>query len=394
MRPVGAAQGSRASLLAFFCGVLLATAAAGGPGDERVPGSEPEMSPQDRAGLVEKLTRGVQSPASLFVDPQSVRRERVEFFVKYRRVGEKRRPLYEQYIDVIGANGILDVLRTVSPACHDEAHDLGGVIYDRLKDVAEAIRTCADTCSSGCMHGVVMTAFGEGRTPVVAPPPTEVVSRKRAMNDLCRNDSEIASSYPRGDCAHGVGHALMFLSNYDAPKAVEACRDFDGIAMMYYCVTGIYMEYVNQHDRADTLTKRPLYPCDESPYPAACARYKMVHVARRYYAAGRPTEDLVRECEKLAGKYRLGCFHGLGNAHMEAIGSRRMRIQDVCLHGTPREQSVCIEGAIERMAKDTDRRAREVCEELEGQNRQTCLTAVKNRMYSLDKDLTLYLADY
>ena len=130
-----------------------------------------------------------------------------------------------------------------------------------------------------------------------------------------------------------------------------------------------------------------------SPYPAACARYKMQRVAKRYAADGRGEGDLVRECDNLAGKYRLGCFHGLGNAHMRRIERGRISIRDVCLHGTATEQTVCIEGAIERMAKVNEGRAREVCGELEGQNQETCLTAVKNKLYSVDKDLTLYLAD-
>lgn len=383
----------RASVLSVLCGALLATVAdAGAPGGDQ-SGSEREMSPRDRSVIVEKLKRGGQRPPSLFIEPELVQKERLEFLRKYSGVGTNRRPLYEQYIDIIGANGIVDILHMVSPGCHDEAHDLGRIIYERVKDVAHAIDTCADSCSSGCMHGVVMEAFGEGRTPAVAPSSTEAASRKRAMNELCSKDSDVTMSYRRGDCAHGVGHALMFLANYDIPRAVRSCRDFDEVPMMYYCVTGVYMEYVDARDATDATTKSALYPCDESPYPAACARYKMLHLARRYYAEGRPTADLVRECEKLAGKYRLGCFHGLGNAHMRGIDQGAISIKTVCLHGSSTEQAMCIEGAIERMAKDTDRRAREVCQELEGPNRKTCLTAARNRLYSLTKDLRLYLAE-
>jgi hypothetical protein len=165
---------------------------------------------------------------------------------------------------------------------------------------------------------------------------------------------------------------------------------------MYYCVTGVYMEYmenVDGRDTADARTRSTLYPCDESPYPAACARYKVRNVAKRFSAEKRRMADLVRECDSLAGKNRLGCFHGLGNAYMRGIERGRISIRDVCLHGDGTDQFMCIEGAIERMAKVNEGRAREVCGDLEGPNQETCLTAVKNKLYSVDKDLSLYLAD-
>src|SRR5207237_7932320 len=99
-------------------------------------------------------------------------------------------------------------------------------------------------------------------------------------------------------------------------------------------------------------------------YPAACARYKMVHVARRHYAAGKTTEALRRQCMDLSDALRLACFHGLGNAHMPAIAAGQIGLRDVCLKLADAEEFVCIEGAMERMAKFHEPRAREVCEEL------------------------------
>lgn len=411
----------RARVLAFIGGALLATGCQGAPPDDDLSASEREMSTADRAAIVEKLKGVAPGLQSLFVDPDRVQSERAEFLEKYRSIEignpgmwgrmlrrlrlastQTRqaepinwRPLYEQYIDVIGANGIIDMLHSVSLQCHDEAHDLGRIIYERLKDVSHAIGVCANSCTSGCLHGVIMEAFGEGQNPTVSASPAEIASRKRAMNALCDEGWDPTDSYQRGDCAHAVGHALMFLANHDIPRAVQSCRDFDELPMMYYCVTGVYMEYVeyvDPRDAPDARTRSALYPCDESPYPAACARYKMQRVAKRYSEDGR-VKGLVRECENLAGKYRLACFHGLGNAHVSRIERGRISIRDVCLHGTATEQTMCIEGAIERMAKVNEGRAREVCGELEGQNHETCLTAVKNRLYSVDKDLTLYLAD-
>jgi hypothetical protein len=153
------------------------------------------------------------------------------------------------------------------------------------------------------------------------------------------------------------------------------------------------MEYVTERDLEDSKAKSLFYPCDTYDYPAACARYKMVHVAERHYQANKKIEELARECEKLTGKFRLGCFHGLGNAHMWPIASGETTPTKVCGRYDGNDRFMCIEGAMERMAKFHEQRAREVCQELESEDRRICLAAVEHKMYHLKKDFALYLGD-
>jgi len=47
----------------------------------------------------------------LFVEQEDVKDERLEFAKKLGRAGKDKRSLYEEYVDVIGANGILDGIR-------------------------------------------------------------------------------------------------------------------------------------------------------------------------------------------------------------------------------------------------------------------------------------------
>jgi len=332
-----------------------------------------------------------KSSELLFVEPSAVVNQRKDFAAKLRSAGNKR-TLYEQYIDVIGPNGILDGIEKLWPKCHSEAHDLGKAIFAKVQDIGEGLRICADRCYSGCMHGVLMEAFSEAQNKNDSDGHVDVSALKPLMNDLCSKNPEMASSYSPGDCAHGVGHALMFLTGYDIPKAVNGCKEFDIPAMAYYCATGAYMEYVIEKDEEDATTKGLFYPCDTYDYPAACARYKMVQVARRYHKEKKTPEDIANECAKLDGKFRLGCFHGLGNAYMGLIASK-MPIKDVCLHGTEDEKFVCIEGAMERMAKYHRLRALKVCTDLENKYKDICMTAVNYGMYNMSKNLTLYLAE-
>jgi hypothetical protein len=201
----------------------------------------------------------------------------------------------------------------------------------------------------------------------------------------------MTASYSPGDCAHGVGHALMNLAGYEIPEAINACQENENQAMEYYCATGAYMEYVTERDQQDATTKSVLYPCDQYIYPAACARYKMAYVFQRYYKAGRTTEELRALCSSLTEAVRRGCFHGLGNAHMLLIAAGKIGIRPVCLGLGNVEEFVCIDGAMERMAKYLPDIAVRVCDQLDGKNKADCLAAVSRKMYDMKKDLSLYL---
>ncbi len=78
---------------------------------------------------------------------------REEFLVAYRKLKQgQAAPLYEQFLPRIGANGIRLALETAKPYCHEEAHDLGKLIFTKLRDVGESLESCADSCSSGFMQ--------------------------------------------------------------------------------------------------------------------------------------------------------------------------------------------------------------------------------------------------
>jgi len=335
----------------------------------------------------------------LYVDPRGTEQLRMEFMQSLARAGKKNRELVEAYLPRIGANGALDGIERVWPACHSEAHELGKAIYSRVHDVGVGLRICQDRCNSGCMHGVVTEALGTiGKA---APQPathehmahhTDLSALTPAIQDLCQRNPVMTASYSPGDCAHGVGHALMFLSGYDVPTAIAACASNGNTSMEYYCATGAYMEYAGERDAQDAKTKGFFYPCDTNRYPAACARYKMVYVVQRDYARGMSPEAVRQQCAALRGAVRLGCYHGLGNAHMELIATNRIGIRRVCLGLSENEEFACIDGAMERMAKFHPNIAAQVCDQLEGKNKTDCLDAVSRKMYDMNKDLSIYLA--
>ena len=351
----------------------------------------PKNAETDLLSLEMGESPAATTPDLLFVSPEKVVKERAAFETKLpvERRKKRLRPLYETTIDQIGANGILDGIEKLWPRCHSQAHDLGKVIYARLGDVGLGLNVCADRCYSGCMHGVLMEAFSTLQTS--AYDHINVRELQSVMNDICYKNKAMTDAYRPPDCAHGVGHALMFLTKYQIQKALNACAGFGDRAMKYACVTGAYMEYVTERHSEDQKTRSLFYPCDSHPYPTACGRYKVPYVTFDYYRQGKTLGVLIQKCLELKGNFRRGCFHGLGNAHVSFIVQNLVSIKDVCLSGTKQDQMLCIDGAMERMGKYHGDRALEACADLQGEHRTVCRAAARRKMYHKDKDLTLYL---
>jgi hypothetical protein len=363
-----------------------------------------EVAADDAGAASGSMDEGVATdgPPALQVPPEQAADARASFAEEYGAIRKAKpfdyhlRSLYERYLDKIGANGLIDGITAQNPTCHDEAHDLGKAIYAKLRDVGTSLRTCQNACYSGCMHGVLMGFFADaGGKPLqkgdgADDDHVEFEDVVGKVSTIC-DDGEMARMYRRGDCAHGVGHALMYLSDYDVAKAVAGCDAFAEYGMRYYCATGAYMEYVTTHDMADATTKPTYFPCDENAYPAACFRYKLPQVLDRDLASGKSPLVVVTACENYEGKVRLGCFHGIGNAAMGMLAKGMVKLGKVCGAGDDADQRVCIEGAMERMAKYHPAIASKTCDTLEdGWRKDLCRVAVARKMYALDRSFDDY----
>ena len=330
----------------------------------------------------------------LYVPLERTAVARQEFLKAYRVADQKHaRELYEAFLPRIGANGLRQALQTANPSCHDEAHDLGKVIFAKLRDVGTSLESCADACASGCMHGVLMEFFSDSAS---ASASEHHHSAQLTAADVAGRIPTICESpaftrmYSPGDCAHGVGHAVMFLSNYDIPAGISLCERFPSYPLRYYCATGGYMEYLFVRAAKDLPVRGPFYPCDSALYPAACFRYIRSASIGIDDTPGGTLGKFARHCAGLTGKYRLGCFHGLGNAHMGRIARGRRTLADVCGFGTREDQTVCVEGAMERLGKFTPAVAAKRCESLGDWRRQVCQAAASRKMYDMEKSFAMY----
>lgn len=354
---------------------------------------------------IEKEEEEVRSHAMLYQVPlEETEVERQAFIDEFVQIeGYDLRDLYEEWIDVIGANGLIESLHEVYPTCHDRAHDLGKVIYARSGDMSSSLATCEDACYSGCFHGVLMEAFTideplypNGELGEWDPGQhVELEDVKEKANEMCNDNlfSARKGAYSAGDCAHGVGHALQYLANYDIDTAINLCDSFEDPGMRYYCTTGVYMEYVVSGMDWDAPDQQlSLSPCTDHAYPAACFRYRLIPYAYYHYnQADLNMLDFRKVCQELEGSYRAGCFSGFGIAHMELVRNETLTLGQVCSLEDDDDAYMCIEPLAEKIAKTYPDIAATQCLTLpDDWRRDICLRAVDGGFYNLDKDFTRY----
>lgn len=284
-----------------------------------------------------------------------------------------RRPVLEAWVPKLGVSGILDAFEAQYPSCHDHAHELGKAAYAVTHDVPGVLRACLTRCVSGCMHGVLMQAFTES--------PGTLRSR---IATLCDGDA-FRQLHKKGDCVHGVGHGVAYVSDYDIPRALQLCGAVGDSSLQYYCASGAYMQLFMTFQR-QISARADHYPCDEATrFAAACYRYKVFFLLARAASQGKGLPAVIAECLGLPARVQPACFHGLGHAHVGFVAQVPARIREVCQHGPAPAQWLCIQGVVEKLAELDEPTARRVCAELRDRNADVCREAARNKLYGLRK---------
>ncbi len=315
-------------------------------------------------------------------------------FVKDFEEAEDAQEVFARYLPVLGAPAILDHLERRESHCHSQAHDLGRALYAERGRLNDALAVCDHACTNGCMHGVMAEAAGHLRG-------AEAVHKLVAV---CTGESHGPHHRP-GNCAHAVGHGLLAQAgggdepnpaDRSLPKALAGCRVFDSLPMRYYCATGVFMAYKDILDDLKADGRPPARasrhdPCDRfADVAPACYRYLLPHIAEALHL---DRERMAEECLRLGGRLRLGCFHGLGMLGLDDVAREPAALETLCRAGGDDEQTVCIEGAIEKLADYNEQEAMAACRLLTGHAAAVCLEAAKGKMYRLAKpSMPLYVS--
>lgn len=197
-------------------------------------------------------------------------------------------------------------------ACHQLAHYLGQYEYGRVKSVTSVYATADETCSGGIYHGTIEGYFMERKIIFDGTPETD----KKISTEISRvcgkeNEHERINEY--GNCVHGLGHALMYVTDNDLVRALKLCDYVESEWYQGICYTGALMQNYNSFGDVDhpslyVKIDDPLYPCYilEKRYQPRCYSYGVLTNFQQY------PEKSVALCEKIPREYARACFKTYG----------------------------------------------------------------------------------
>lgn len=192
--------------------------------------------------------------------------------------------------------------------CHLLAHYLGQELYKESKNIAEVFSRVTPDCLAGLFHGAVEGYFIENKIAFFSNPDTI----KKEVFKICSNEKSFNSAWDLENCYHGLGHALMFLTENNLPYALELCGATPNSKLKKTCYDGVFMENADSLNGVH-LSKyiRPdddYFPCTivSGPYREECYSYALAH---RFQG---DTNKSVTICNGTPIEYRKACFNRIG----------------------------------------------------------------------------------
>ena len=260
---------------------------------------------------------------------------------------------YEQYyrslVDRQGVAAAFADLKAEYPAdaqmqrlCHAITHAIGQAALRKYSGVAEAFRHGGNACGSGYYHGVLQgVALTLGRTKLMSD-----------LDAVCAGiPGKERKSLDYFNCVHGLGHAIMAVTDDDLFEALRACDGLTGSMEQNACVNGVFMENLivdgahGGHYSKYLRPSEPLYPCS-----AVGEKYKReCFEMQTSYALGVVQGDFAKVfalCAAVGVPYRVACYQSLGRDAATISLDQVPGTVARCALGTDREQQAnCVIGA-------------------------------------------------
>ncbi|HEV8601750.1 MAG TPA: hypothetical protein VGQ87_04120 [Patescibacteria group bacterium] len=192
--------------------------------------------------------------------------------------------------------------------CHTVAHYLGQMEYKRLKSVKAAFLETTHACLGGAYHGAIEGYFME--KGIINAASAEV---KSEVAKICGKPQDYERRQEFTECNHGLGHATMFLADYDLPKALNLCDATGTVNEHELCYSGALMANGDAFANNDHPTKYvkaddPLYPCPilEKQQQRQCYTYG---VLTRFQDN---LEKSIAICLMIPKEFQDDCFETIG----------------------------------------------------------------------------------
>ena len=251
--------------------------------------------------------------------------------------------------DVEQEKSVLQTLSDITSAyaevgyyCHGPAHHLGMFLYETTQNLTKTLEFAAKRDCGGAMyHGGIENYFL-----------SEMILNKGDADEIefthiCVTLADDAKKMKRVECAHGIGHGLAKVYDYDVFSGVKRCDELSDPTERRICYEGLFMANVVAYTEigGGTFDKDDLfYPCNklDDKYAGACFYYHASYILDK-----RTTKAAFEECDKVKPEVSLiFCYMGLGRQTSPSFFDNIQGIVQICEEGIPEYQRYCYQGAL------------------------------------------------
>lgn len=240
-------------------------------------------------------------------------------------------------------NNITSAYAEVGYYCHGPAHHLGMFVYGLTENLTKTLEIASKRdCGGALYHGGIENYFLSEMILNNANP------EEIEFLNICQKLGGDAKQMKRIECAHGIGHGLAKVYEYDVFSSVQRCDEFSEPVEKRLCYEGVFMENVNANvkigggnfDKDDIL-----YPCNEinSKYANACYYYHATYILKQTGTV----YDSFAECNKISPETPLkACYMGIGRQLGGSLLNDIEQMKIVCQKGISEYQRFCYQGAL------------------------------------------------
>jgi len=230
--------------------------------------------------------------------------------------------------------------------CHELMHYLGWVAYKKEKSLSETFLVASGKCDSGMYHGIIEEYINEAKVDYASKEFIDIITN--ACSFIESRESAIKSI-----CHHGLGHALMFITENDLASSLDYCNHLEN-GWASSCFGGALMENIETKGVSNTggHVKEFAYKADDPDYPCNVLKddYKnYCYVYRGVFEASKGEFDQAfKKCLNISAGYQSRCFWGVGNNIPTPVWSSRTSGEkcDLALEVSHQAYEQCIHGAM------------------------------------------------
>ena len=245
---------------------------------------------------------------------------------------------------------VLETLNVITSAydssgfyCHGAAHHLGMFLYGLTGNLTQTLEFAEKRDCGGAMyHGALENYFlsemilNDGQV------------EKIEFVNICKDLADDAKKMKRIECAHGVGHGLTKVYDYDVFSSVKQCDKFPDATENRVCYEGVFMENVGANLKTDggTFDENDIFfPCNklDEKYSGACYYYHVTYMLKQ----NRNLDKTFDDCNSVTPRSSLiFCYMGIGRQYTTTFLNNLEGMIPLCQKGLDKYQRYCYQGAL------------------------------------------------